>query len=417
MPSALLLLFACAQQPEWALPPIEYGTRPSSDRVARLVEELERGERTLGAEGQAPTLREILEALGVAPESQTAVFSRTSMQAKRITPRRPRAVYFSDEVYVGFVPGGDLIEVSAIDAREGLVFYSLDRGAASPRFERETHRCLQCHAPPRSGNLPAHLVRSVHPEPSGEPRFRAGSVFVDPTTPYEQRWGGWYVTGDAGELRHLGNQVLAAGEEQLAPRRGARTTLGELCDASPYPAETSDVVALLVLEHQTHAHNALVWAGYEARRALDYQRMLNEALGEPEGTPVRSTESRLDAAARRVVEALLMVGEPPLPGRIGEGSAFAASFQARGRRDDHGRSLRDLDLEERLFRYPLSYTIDSVAFAGLPETLRRRIWTRLHRILTGTAADLEAVGLTPGQATAIVEILGATRRDALPEGW
>ena len=415
--STLLLALAPAQQPVWSLPPIEYGVRPSSDRVARLEAALEAGERTLVSDGSMPTIEALLTALEVPASSQTTVFTRTSFQARLINPRHPRALYFSDDVYLGFVPGSKVVEIIAVDVKEGLVFYTFDRAAEVPHFQRETHRCLQCHAPARKGGLPAHILRSLHPAADGQPLLRAGSRFVDHTTPYAERWGGWYVTGDVGEMEHLGNQVLAKGQERLAAAASEHASLDGLCDVKPYAATTSDIVALLVLEHQTHAQNAIVWAGYEAQRALFYQRALNEALGEPEGTPVSSTETRLDSAARKIVDALLFVDEPELTNAVGEGSVYAAEFQARGLRDAQGRSLRDLDLKGRLFRYPLSYTIDSEVFEGLPAPVRDRVWRRLWLILTDSLDDPDGPHLALADRTAIHEILTDTHGDSLPSYW
>ncbi|MEM9383285.1 MAG: hypothetical protein AAGB93_25300, partial [Planctomycetota bacterium] len=334
---SILVALAPAADPAWAPTRFDDGPQPTIDRVARLDAALASGRRRLALDGEPVTLIEVLNALDVPASSQLAVFTRSSFQARRISPRRPRAIYFSDDVYVGYVPGSDVIELTAVDPTEGLVFYTLDRAAAVPRFQRETHRCLQCHAPSRNREMPAHLVRSLHPESSGQPRLRAGSTHVDHATPYAERWGGWYVTGDAGALAHLGNQVLSEGRARLEPATGAHADLAEVIDVTRYAATTSDVVALLVMEHQTHAQNAIARAGHEARSALDYQRALNEALGDPPGTPVASTGTRLDAAAREVVDALLFAGEPPLPAPIGKDSAFAEEFQSRGPRDARGR--------------------------------------------------------------------------------
>ena len=110
------------------------------DRVARLDADLASGARRLGADGERPPLLDVLAALEVPASSQLAVFTRSSFQAKRISPRRPRAIYFSDDVYVGFVPGGDVLELTAVDPAEGLVFYTLDRTADAPRSRPRPHR-------------------------------------------------------------------------------------------------------------------------------------------------------------------------------------------------------------------------------------------------------------------------------------
>ena len=316
-------------------------------------------------------------------------------------------------MYVGYVPGTGTYELTGMDAELGPVFYTLRE---SEGFERQTHTCLQCHAPSRNEGMPAHLLRSVHPDKTGMPVLRAGTSFVDHATPYEGRWGGWYVTGAPEDMRHLGNRVLAEGEERLEPAASVHDDLTELCMADSYPAATSDIVALLVLEHQAHVHNVLARADYDARRALYERRALNEALGNPPEARLGSTETRIDVAVRRVVKALLMIGEPPLPGPVGADSAFADLFQARGRRGSQGRSLRDLDLKERLFRYPLSYLIHSPSFSGLPEVLRERIWLELWLVLQGIREDEDYDTLSRSDRETLLVLLAETRGD-LPGYW
>jgi hypothetical protein len=410
------MLAASAQEPLWAQPPIEYGVRPSRDRVARLAEQLASGERVLDTDNGG-FLPGLLRALEVSVNSQTTVFSRTSFQARLITTVRPRALYFSDDVYVGYVPASEVFELTAVDPNEGLVFYTLTNGEEGPVFQRETHLCLQCHAPARNGEMPSNLVRSIHPADDGTPVLRAGSRHVDHTTPYEERWGGWYVTGDTGEMAHLGNQVLEEEQERLGPMPGDHASLKGLCGVNPYPVETSDVVALMVLEHQAAAHNVLTWVGYESRRAIHYQRELNRELKEPEGTVVNSTERRLDAAAKKLVRALLLAGEAKLPNSVGEGSAFAADFQAAGLKDSKGRSLRDLDLKVRLFRYPLSYLVYTEAFAGLPERLSERVWRELWRVLNNDQLSADDPHLEEVDRVAVMEILKGTWPGELPDYW
>ncbi len=410
MISAVLLLVAPLQSPEWSLPPIEYGKAAPTDAVTKLVQGIESGDVVIPHDGAAFSLEGLLDALGVPTSSQVTVFSRTSMQAKAITPQRPRALYFSDDVYVGYVPDGNLLEITTVDEREGLVFYSLDRRAptaeSQPQFRRETHRCLQCHATTRSAGMPAHVLRSVHADRRGEPEFGLGSVFMDPSTPYEKRWGGWFVTGNVGAMAHIGNQFSAGSRSAIEPSEKPHGNLDDLCQSEHYPTNTSDVVALLVLEHQTHAQNAIVQASFEARKALDYQRVLNEMLGEPLDTPVHSTDSRLDRAAEKVIAALMHSEEVPLPGPIGQDSPFVAAFMGSARRDSRGRSLRDMDLESRLFRYPLSYTVDSPAFRGLPEPLAKRVWAGLHLALQAEPHFKETL-----------EILKETRAAEIPAEW
>src|SRR6266700_289496 len=91
-------------------------------------------------------LRSILQALGVAENSQTLVFSKTSFQFPKISPAHPRALYFNDDVYVGQVHDGASLEFVSFDPMQGAIFYILDEHHVErPRFERAELDCVQCH--------------------------------------------------------------------------------------------------------------------------------------------------------------------------------------------------------------------------------------------------------------------------------
>src|SRR5262249_24032554 len=153
-------------------------------------------------------LKAVLKALGVSEASQTLVFSKTSFQHARIGPRAPRALYFGDDVYVGYVRGGDVLEFSTVDPNLEATFYLLDQQKTEkPEFVGQTHACRQCHASGKTQEAPGHLVRSVFPSRTGLPVFNAGSFVTDPSSPFSESWGGWYVTGTHGGQRHMGNVV------------------------------------------------------------------------------------------------------------------------------------------------------------------------------------------------------------------
>ena len=384
-----------------------------SDPVARLAARLESGELELPTDPRLGPLPALLELLEIPVESQTLVFSRTSFQAKRISPERPRALFFGDEVYVGYVPGSSILELSALDPERGLLFYTLRDGK---RIQREDAACMQCHTSKGQDEVAVHLLRSVQPDRQGEAVLRAGTTSVDDRTPYPKRWGGWYVSGSPAGLLHLGNRTLDQGEEYLVP---AASDLGQLenpFDASLYPGATSDVVALLVLEHQTHVQNVFADAARRTQRALEEEQVMKEALGDDSDERLESTEQRIGSAALRVVDALLMVDEPELPVPLDAETPFARAFSARGRRDSKGRSLRDFDLEDRLWRYPLSYLIDSPGFAGLPSILRERVWRELWLVLQGIREDDRFAHLTRRDRKLIYRILSETEED-LPSYW
>jgi hypothetical protein len=262
-------------------------------------------------------------------------------------------------------------------------------------------------------------VRSVYPAPDGQPVYNAGSFVTDHTSPLEERWGGWYVTGTLGDQTHMGNVFVRdrANPEDLDRAAGSNVTdLAGRLDVSAYLADTSDIVALMVLEHQTQMQNRIIAANYQARMALHYERVMNEALGRPAGTLSDSTRRRIEGPAEDLVEYLLFCGETPLTAPVAGTSGFAEQFASRGPRDARGRSLREFDLTTRLFRYPCSYLIDSESFDALPGEVKAYVYRRLSEILTGEDQGPEFAHLSPEDRRAILEILRDTRAD-LPADW
>lgn len=347
---------------------IRYETQ-ANDPVAKLQRDLASGKRTLKRDPKTGYLKPVLEALGVPVSSQTLVFSKTSFQLQRISPDNPRALYFNDDVYVGYVPGGDVVELSAVDPEKGGIFYSLSQtDSKKPQIVRRDE-CLQCHASPRTLGVPGHIVRSVYPLQEGFPATNAPSYNTDHRSPFELRFGGWYITGSTGPMKHMGNAV------------GTNPDLPEKLDSPRIPSSHSDIVAHLVLAHQTAGHNYIARVSYETRTALHMQASINRSLKEPVNTFSESTERRLDRAADILLRYMLFTDEKKLPGPVRGDSEFAAEFAKAGVRDSKGRSLREFDLETRLFKYPLSFLIYSEAFDALPETIRSRFYTKLDAAL------------------------------------
>jgi hypothetical protein len=246
-----------------------------------------------------------------------------------------------------------------------------------------------------------------------------GSHIVDHTTPFEQRWGGWYVTGQHGDQLHLGNRISREGEssQPVADPAGQNaTSLADRFSADRYLTPHSDIVALMVLEHQVLVHNRITNANFTTRQALAYNQMMTEALEYSPETRLDSTTRRIQGACDELVDALLFAGEAPLTAAIQGTSGYAEQFAAAGPRDSQGRSLRDLDLNHRLLRYPCSYLIYSEAFAALPSEARDYIWQRLWAVLSGQEASPAYAHLSPEDRQAILEILRETM-PGLPENW
>ncbi|MCA8996858.1 MAG: hypothetical protein KDA80_07730 [Planctomycetaceae bacterium] len=395
-------------QLEFERAPIRYSETEPNDAVAKLMRQVESGEVSLNYDLRHGYLADLLRELNVPISSQTLVFSKTSLQIRRISPAKPRALYFNDDIYVGWVQDGDVIELSAVDPVLGPVFYTLsqkDRGRAS--LARDQGHCLTCHASSRTQGVPGFVMRSVFPDRSGQPHYGSGTYTLDQTTPFERRWGGWYVTGSHGDMRHLGNAVSA--EEMLSKEEieaGANVCdLSPLFDVTPYLTDTSDVVALMVLEHQTQMHNFLTLANFESRIALDYNTVMAKALDRPEDELSESTQRRIASVGEKLIKHLLFVDEFSLTSPVKGNSTFAEDFQALGSRDSQGRSLRDLDLQTRLFKYPCSFLILNESFKQLPKPVLTYVMTRLTGILQGTDESGEFDHLTPADRMAIREIL------------
>lgn len=403
-----------AQRDDYSGPPINYMKAEVNDPVAKLARQVEAGKTELPYDDAQGYLPAVLKALEIPISSQTLVFSKTSMQRSRISPRRPRAIYFNDDVYVGFVQNGGVIEFAATDPRQGATFYTLEQSLeAKPQFIRDQGQCLTCHSSSRTQNVPGYLIRSVFANAGGMPEFGSGTFTTNHTSPFKERWGGWYVTGTHGDMRHMGNAIFNKRDDDLDRDTHANlNSLDELVSTDPYPSPHSDLVALMVMEHQTQMHNAIAWANYETRRAIHQSEIMNEALGRPKGVLSESGERRISSAADRVLEYLLMCDEFALTSPVKGTSDFAAEFERRGVRDPKDRSLRDFDLATRMFRYPCSYMIYSDAFNGMPNKVRRRILSKLKQVLEGdvTGEDAEKfVHLSDEDRRNIQQILAATK--------
>jgi hypothetical protein len=401
-------------------PPISYRDRAPDNPVSRLQERLDAGAVRLEHDERLGYLPAVLQQLDVPVSSQALVFSKTSLQQRLIGPQNPRALYFNDEVYVGYVRGGEVVEVSVADPQLGTVFYTLAQDAHErPTMVRQTDDCLICHGGSQTSGVPGHVIRSVYADASGQPIFSAGSHRVDQTTPLIRRFGGWFVTGSHGPQQHLGNVTFRRRPDHdgVDDESGLNVkNVAERFGTDGYLSPHSDLVAQLVLAHQAAAHNAITKAGFAARSALHREAALNRELGEAPDHRWPSTTTVLDAAVDDLLECFLMADEPPLAAPVAGTSAFAAEFVTRGPAAPDGRSLRELDLERRLFRHPCSFLVYSPSFAALPPEVRTRFWDRLSGILAGSADDPRFAHLSPDDRAAIREILAATH-PAAPPAW
>lgn len=372
-----------AQVESWDLPPVKYSDTPARDRVAKLVEKWAKDPASLKGATPLERVRAVLAELHVPEASQVLVFSKTSKQNGLIRPDNPRALYFSPDCYCGYVPGG-VMEVAVQDPALGPVFYLIDLGNPTkpPRVERDTSDCLSCHATGRTEHVPGLLVRSVYPDGDGHPLLHLGTGLVDHQTPIAERWGGYYVTGSIA-LPHLGNRTYA-GDEKPNPAVFAWENLEETFDTRKYARATSDIVALMVLEHQCHAHNLLTAAAMDYKRAYYLGKAMN-----PDSNPDAGSAGKVaDSAAEKIVEWFLFSGEAGQGEDGVEGNEeFQEQFQAAIPKSKGGDSLADFQLNGRLFKNRCSYMIYSEAFRELPVRVKSEVIKRLQHIFESPAAN------------------------------
>jgi hypothetical protein len=382
---------------------IDYAKTEPDSAISRLQKKIDSGAAKLSWDEKFGYLPSLLTALEVPASSQMLVFSKTSLQRERISPDNPRAIYFNDDVYIGWIPGAPLIELSVADPKMGGVFYTIEQKKFErPEFKR-TDQCLECHASTKSMGVPGHLVRSFATDDDGVVDLSTGISQVNHRTPFEERWGGWYVTGTHGDQAHRGNLIGKKAFEKQAQEPNHAGNIKELSrfiNPDKYKSTGSDIVALMVLEHQTHMHNYIARLQYESKIALKTYGHVNYL------------RSIIDGFVRY----LLFIEEAPLTAKLTGTSSFLSDFEKLGPRDAKGRSLRELELTERMFKYPCSYLIYSGAFDALPTVLKEKIYARLFDVLSGKDTSETYELLSSESRRAILEILADTKSD-LPDYW
>ncbi|MEX0727721.1 MAG: hypothetical protein WD065_15700 [Planctomycetaceae bacterium] len=369
----------------YAQAPILYHDAETSDHLAAWTKQLDADSSSPEFDPTTGYLMPLLDALSISLNSQILVFSKTAVNTKQIGPKTPRAIYFNDEVYVAWVPGAKTIELAAVDPVKGFLFYTLPQDPQRELQLRRERSCLTCHVNSATLNIPGVMLRSMSVDDKGKPY--EGFPRITHASPYAKRWGGWYVTGSPAGMTHLGNLV---GKDQFrqhiddATFRGTVADLAEFCDLSSYPHTGSDVVPLLVFNHQAHGQNLILRVGYEAR------------LG------VKSN------AEEELFRYLLFLDEPPLPSPVNGSREYRTWFEQQAPADEHGVSLREFELKTRLFRYRISYLIYSRPFQQLPSDVKSRMYDRIKQAIAGNDASVPATWHTDEERAVLTNLLDAT---------
>ncbi|WP_339729569.1 hypothetical protein [uncultured Gimesia sp.] len=381
--------------------PVNYSHATPKNVITQLQRELDAGEKTWQYADDFGYLLPLLKELKIPVSSQMLPFSKTSLQRHLIGPDRPRALYFNDDAYLGYVQDG-LLELMVTDEKLGMVFYTLKQTPAKPQIQRQVASCMTCHASTRTKNIPGLLVRSMFVDSEGLPVLSAGSYRTDHSSPLSQRWGGWYVTGTHGKTAHMGNFHLPSSKRPKKPienKTGLNVKdLSQQTQIAKYPTPHSDLVALMVFEHQIDAHNFIIRTNYA------WQIDVHHGAAE-QGDAIWKQE------VAQLVKYLLFEKEAKLEYPIQGTSAFATEFAKRGPFDSQGRSLRQFDLQRRLFQFPCSYMIYSEAFQSLPKPVRTYVYQRLKRVIAGSDESLLSQKVSETDRKNLLSILPAT----LPE--
>lgn len=395
--------------------PFYYSDTEAKDPVAHLVEQLKSGELVMDSSSDKAFLKDLLARLQIPIASQVLVYSKTSFQNSRILPSRPRALYFSEDYYVGWVQGGD-IEIISIDPMLGPIFYVLDipRPPERKAALRRPSECMNCHGGSRTSGVPGMLVRSVKTNIDGFPILAAGSSQTDHASPIAERWGGWYVTGENAGDKHMGNLLFEKREQNTAEivrDHGTLKNLDRVINTRPYLTNESDIVALMVMEHQITVHNIITQSAFNTRRWLHYDKIFDLAEIDDAPNGVRENTMRMIRnQADRLLKVMLFAEEIELESwGVEGGEAFQEAFQAKALESEKGRSLKDLELLSRLFKHRLSYMIYSKPFEQLPAVFKDVFYEKLHAILTDQA-DAETYGyLKKKERARILTILKETK--------
>ena len=383
--------------------PISYDETENTGPVTDLIRKIEKGEVNVKYNENWGWLPALLRELGVPPSSQMLLFSKTSLQRNHISPHNPRAVYFNDDVYIGWIPGAPVMEVSEVDPVKGSVFYDVDLSNRTKPVFHENSQCLNCHQSARTMGVPGHIVRSTGTDAMGEPLALTEISEVNHRTALKDRWAGWYVTGNTGKQAHRGNRV---GKDDLAKRaddpehRGNRVSLSEFVDVNGYLRAGSDVVALMVHDHQTHMHNFITRLNFETRIMMHRYGHIRYLRNQVKG----------------FLRYLLMIEEAELTSPVSGHSGYAEWFEKQGPADQQGRSLRQLDLKRKLFKYPCSFLIYTESFDAIPDVMRLHILQRLYDILTGKDESEPFMNMSPRAKQEVLEILRETK-PGLPDYW
>ncbi len=385
-------------------PPHSYFEHKPKDRLVRLHEAIAAGKAELDTSSDRAFLVSILKALEIPESSQILVFSATSLQSEIINPRNPRALYFNDDTYLGWVPGGR-VEVAAIDPEMGAMFYVYERFTPGrvPVPERST-RCFACHAGSATQYVPGLIAESVLVSMAGSSLETFRRDEQGHQIPLENRFGGWLLTGNHNLSKHEGN---VAGQSEAGRVTRFDASPGRFSDLGLHLRSTSDILPHLLHEHQLGFENRLFQTSY----------LLRQRLHEGKGRLSPEAAKEIDARAADLARYILFANEAPLPARGIEGDPdFIRDFQANKITTAGGLSLKDFDLRTRLFKHRASYMLYTDSWKEAPREIKDRVYYQMGLGLRETDVAKEFARIPVSERLVIRAILKETV-PGLPAWW
>lgn len=386
--------------------PHRYLEHQPDDRFARLKKGIESGGVKLDTTDDKAFLSSILKALDVPISSQLLVFSASSLQSEIINPRNPRALYFNEDVYVGYVPGGK-VEIIAMDPEMGAMFYIFDRlrpqGPVPPITRSD--KCFNCHAGNATKRVPGLIAESLLPMLSGASLETYRRDEQGHQIPLEKRFGGWHLTGQ----HHL-KDTLANTMGRTSSSRGfekIKIEPGRMSDLSLHLRPTSDILPHLVHEHQIGFENRVFHAAYVMRQLMSDGR----------GSLPLAAKPQVEELAEQLAQYILFADEAKLPREGIEGDPdFIREFQRNKKPIKAGPSLKDFDLKTRIFKYRASYMLYTDSWQKLPLALKERVYFKMAEGLREQNANPAYAYLPADEKRAIRTIIKETVPD-LPSWW
>ncbi len=343
------------------------------DPFSKFVKKIEKGDIKLNFNSEKEYLLSLFEELNISPFSQLLVYSTTSLQLSRISPSNPRAIYFNDDIYLGYVPGGQ-VELIGIDPELGAIPYifnlPIKDDLKHPSIYR-SKRCMKCHASEETKGVPGLLLSSVIPGPGGGTidAFRRG-IFGH-SVPYEERFGGWHISGDHPFSNSWANYtgIMQGGIIKKIPNPP-----GRFFSWNKYLTKQSDAIPHLILEHQVGFTNLCISITYRFREIKNQGRQENGS-----GELNKFFKNETDA----LLSYILFQHEAELPkNRLSLDSQFVEDFENNRKSTDQSKLLRKLNLKDRLFELRCSYMLFSNSFRGLPLEIKKHLFEKLRFILS-----------------------------------